>query len=178
MSAPAVEQSRESLWEAAFETYYDAFFEELTADALMTRWGYVDDVTKSLVALTAVGSAVSGWTLWAQPGYRALWLVLSGVAAVLSIVHSALGIPGRLKMQAESKTRIAGLRTDLETFRYRMRVNPEFDVGPFTEQFIEYRRQYSEHVKLLPNDILRSKSLEKRTQAALNLRLKNEIVES
>src|SRR5947208_8688294 len=105
MAALADGEAREELWKASYETCYDSLFEELTADSLITRWGSVDEVTKVLVMLTASSSAVSGWVLWSQPGYRAFWLLISGIAATLSIVHTALGVPGRIRMHAEDKRR-------------------------------------------------------------------------
>ncbi|MBZ5564784.1 MAG: hypothetical protein LAP13_20475, partial [Acidobacteriia bacterium] len=125
----------EELWEASFETYYDAFFQEMVADGLINRWLRVDEGTRLLVALTASGSAVSGWALWAEPHLRFMWAVVAGAAAVLSIGHSTLSVPARLKDLAEVKRRFAAVRTDLETFRYSMRVNPEFPVDDFSKEF-------------------------------------------
>jgi hypothetical protein len=178
MAPPAPADPLEELWRASFETYYDSLFEEVTADALITRWASVDEVTKLLVMVTASGSAVSGWALWNQPGYRMLWVVLSGVAALLSIVHTALGVPGRIKTHAEDKRRFASLRTDLETFRYRIRVQQDqLDVGQFTREFLEYRKRYSENVQLLGNDIARTLRFELKMQGEVNARLKNETVQ-
>jgi hypothetical protein len=168
---------REELWSAAYETYYDCLFEELIADSLITRWGSVDEATKVLVMITASGSAVSGWALWNQTGYRLLWLGISGVAAFLSIAHTALGIPGRIKAHSEDKRRFAGLRTEMETFRYSMRVHRDgFNVEQFMDEFREYRRRYSEYVQLLSNDIARTQGLELKTQAEVNARLGDEIL--
>lgn len=113
MATPAPAERREELWKVSFETYYDSLFEEITADALITRWTSVDEVTKVLVMITVSGSAVSGWALWNQPGYRMLWVILSGVATLLSVVHTALDIPGRIRTHAEDKRRFASLRTEL-----------------------------------------------------------------
>lgn len=175
MAAPAPSDSREELWKACFDTYYDSLFEEMTADALITWWGSLDEVTKVLVAITASGSAVSGWALWSQPAYKVFWLICSGVAALLSVMHTALGVPGRIKAHAEDKRRFAALRTDLETFRYRMRVDQDgFDVGQFTKEFLEYRRRYSENTQLVSSDMVRTSRLEVRMQSKLNVRLQNE----
>jgi len=178
MVKPADEEAREELWRASFDTYYDSLFEEITADSLITRWASVDEITKVLVMLTVSGSAVSGWALWNQPGYRVFWLVLSGVAALLSVVHTALGIPGRIKMHAEDKRRFASLRTDLETFRFRMRVQQDvFDVDQFMAEFLKYRKRYSENVQSLGNDIVRTSRFELKMQAEVNERLKDQIAE-
>jgi len=169
------DDAREQLWRAAFDTYYDAFFEEMIADSLISLWASLDEVAKILVALTASGSAVSGWVFWTQPGYRSLWLFLSGTAAVLSIVHTALGVPGRIKAHGEDKRRFTSLRMDLETFRYRMRAAPDFNMAEVSNEFLGYRTRYSENAQLACSDIIRMLSLEKKIQSRLNERLRNEI---
>jgi hypothetical protein len=49
---------RDELWNAAFNTYYDAYYEEIAADKMISRWQILDELTKVLVALTASGSAM------------------------------------------------------------------------------------------------------------------------
>lgn len=171
-------EAREELWSASFDTYYDSLFEELIADSLIARWDSVDAVTRILVMITVSGSAVSGWALWSQPGYRTLWLIVSGAAAILSIVHTALAIPGRIKAHAEDKRRFASLRTELETFRYKMRLRAEtFEVDKFTEDFLVFRKRYSEGIQLLANDVARTSGLEIATQNEVNARLRDQILE-
>ena len=177
MAAPGLADPREELWKAAFDTYYDSLFEELTADCLIARWARIDAVIRVLVAITASGSAVSGWALWNQPGYKVGWVVFSGLAALLSIVHTVLDIPGRIKAHGEDKRRFASLRTDLETFRYRMRVEQDqFDVAEFTLQFLEYRKRYSENVQSACEDIARTSRFEAKRQVEVDQRLQNEIL--
>ncbi len=79
---------RDELWRAAFDTYYDSYYEELLADRLINVWRRVDEVTRILAALTASTSAVTGWALWAQQYSRNVWAVLAGFAAVLTILHA------------------------------------------------------------------------------------------
>ena len=62
--------ARDVLWNRAFDTYYDSLFEETVADWIVDRWQIADDVTKVLVALTALGSGISGWALWNDPEWR------------------------------------------------------------------------------------------------------------
>jgi hypothetical protein len=85
------------LWKAVFDTYYDAFYNEVLADKLVNRWQVVDDTSKILVAVTASGSALSSWALWNQPGYRFVWTGLAGFSAILGIIHTSLGVSHRLK---------------------------------------------------------------------------------
>jgi hypothetical protein len=168
---------RDQLWEATFETYYDTYFHELLEDTLINRWQRFDEATKVLVALTASGSAVSGWALWTNPGFKTIWTVLAGIAAVLAIVHATLGVPARLKDHGEIKRLFASLRTDLETFRYRMRIDPNFPIAEFTEQFMDHRTRFSNGVQLLKSDILRTNRLADRVRDQLNLQLADEIIQ-
>ncbi len=74
--------SRNELWKASFKTYYNAYFQELVAKLLVSRWQVLDGFTKVLVALTATGSVVSGWALWSEPYLKTVWGVLAGSAAL------------------------------------------------------------------------------------------------
>ncbi len=162
---------RDELWNAAFNTYYDAYYEEIAADKMINRWQILDEITKVLVAFTASGSAISGWALWSNQNFKYIWLILAGAGAVLALTHSTLGVSGRLKDWGEIKRWFATIRIDLETFRYRMTVDPEFPVDNFTKEFIDYRRRYGEGIQRLKNDIFRSNRLEKKAQSELNERL-------
>jgi len=168
---------RDRLWKASFETFYDSFFEEMVADSLINRWQLLDEVTKISVALTATGSAVSGWALWNKPHLKTVWAILAGIGAVLAIFHTTLGVPRRLKDWSEIKQYFASLRIDLETFRYRMEIDPEFPLDKFSQEFVEYRKQYKEGANLLKNDILLTKRLQIKFQDRLNERLQDKIVQ-
>jgi len=168
-------EPRDELWEVAFETYYDTYYQELLASRLIDRWQTFDETTKVLVALTASGSALTGWTLWTQPDLKNLWTFMAGIAAVLAIVHATLGVPGRLKDEGEIRRRFASLRTDLETFRQRMRVDSNFPVADFTREFVEFKKRYSDCVQLVRNDILLTRSFQVKVQNDLNTMLGGEI---
>jgi hypothetical protein len=162
---------RDELWNAAFNTYYDAYYEEIAADKMISRWQILDELTKVLVALTASGSAISGWALWSDVNFKYIWIVMAGTGALLALIHSTLGVPGRLKDWGEIKRWFAIIRIDLETFRYQMTVDPEFSVDNFSKNFIDYRRRYGEGVQRLKNDILRTNRLERKSQTDLNERI-------
>ena len=140
------QQSFDELWRATFYTYYDCFYNELVADRLIDRWQLVDDCTKVLVAITASTSALSGWALWSQPGYKVFWMTLAGLSALLAIVHTSLTVAHRLRDWGEIKRSFAGLRIELETLRFRMRFDFEATVKDFKNEFKEYRRRYLEVV--------------------------------
>ncbi len=178
MPPPSPADPREELWKAVFDTYYDSLFEEMMADSLISKWSRVDEATRFVVAATATGSAVAGWALWSQPGFKAPWAVISGIAALLSIIHSTLIIPGKLKAHAAEKRIFAALRIDLETFRIKTRIGPDgFDMKQFTDEFLKYRQHFSECVQQTSSDIMRLGCLENRIQLKVDERLANEIAE-
>lgn len=168
---------RDELWNATFEVFYDSFYEELASEALIHRWQIVDDLTKVLVALTASGSALAGWTLWDAPGLRFVWSTLAGLAAALAIVHAALGIPGRLKNWTETKQCFIALRVDIDTFRALMRIEPDFSLSEFTSRFVGLRGSYKNAITRVNDDALRTQGLRVKVQNQLNARLCSEILE-
>jgi hypothetical protein len=165
------EESFGELWKAVFETYYDAFYNEVLADKLVNRWQIADDASNILVAVTASGSALSGWALWNQPGYRLLWTGLAGFSAILGITHSSLGVAHRLKDWGEIKRSFAMLRIELETLQYRMKFDFKATNRDFQRQFIKHRRQYLRAVQRLKNDVLLRKGLELAAQKDIDRRI-------
>jgi len=166
---------RDELWVASFNTFYDSIYGETLADNLINRWQTVDEITRALIAITASTSAVSGWALWARPQFHNVWLIISGLAALLAILHATLGVPGRIKDHAEDKRQFLSLSGDLETFRYEMRINPVFDVAEFSRRFLESRKRYSDAAQLVKNDIAATRRLARATQLQVNRRLASEI---
>ncbi len=166
---------RDELWVASFDTFYDSTYAEAIADNLIDRWQRVDEITRALVAITASTSAVAGWALWSKPEFHNSWLVISGIAALLAILHATLGVAGRIKDHAEDKRRFLSLSRDLETFRYEMRINPTFDIAEFSKRFLEFRKRYSDAAQLVKNDIAATHRLATATQLEVNHRLASEI---
>ena len=170
-------QKEEQLWTATFETSYKSYYQEIALELLIKRWQLLDEITKIVVALTTTGSAVSGWALWDEPNYKILWAIMAGIATLLSITHYSLGIPNRLKDWSEVKTHFALLRTDLETFRHKIKMNTNLQVvDELDREFLTYRQNYRDGVQRLKSDILRSLALEKKAQDIVNNRLEGEII--
>jgi hypothetical protein len=168
---------RDQLWETSFSTYYAAYFEEFAADALIRRWQLIDEITKVMVAVTATGSAVAGWTLWNQEYFRVAWALIAGFAAVLGIVHTTLAVPARLRDWGQIRGYFTRLRVDLETFRDRMALNPEFSPDAFSKELVELRRRYAEGAQQVKADLLRSEGLEVRAQELLNQSVADQIAD-
>ena len=164
---------RDELWHAVYHTYYECYWREFVSDKMISGWEVVDVITKALVAVTASGSAVAGWQLWSQAGLQEVWAGLAGFAAIVAIVHAALGVPRRLADWGEVKRIFAGLRVDLETLRHRMRINPGFPVEDFTQEYVRYRQGYKDGIQLIKNDILLTRRVRQKSQADVNRHLGN-----
>jgi len=168
--------SRDQLWVSSFDTYYQCYFEELVADALLYRWCLLDDITKWVVAITASGSAIAGWSLWKTEG-KIAWLVIAGVSALFAITHSALGVPNRVRNWEDSKKSFATLRLDLETLRQEMAMNANFDFDEYNSRYLELRRRYTEQMSRVSPDTIRTRKLESSMQDLLNITIADQIQE-
>lgn len=166
---------RDTMWERVFDTYYESFFYELVSDRVVNRWQITDDVTKVLVALTASGSALSGWVLWQDPDLKIVWASLAGFGSVLSIIHASLGVPSRLKDWQEISSSFTSLRIEMETFRHTMEFDPNFDIAVATKKYENYRKTFGEYLHRQKNDILHTENLRLRAQEELNSKLGDEI---
>lgn len=168
--------TRNRIWEEVFKTYYDSYYQEILVHDLINRWQFLDDAAKCTVALTASGSAISGWALWMQPGGRWLWGLLAGVGAVLAILQVSLGVPARISQWRDVRQYFAALRIDLETFRSRMRIDQAFPIGQYSQEFEQFRKRYGEGIPDLRKDILLTSALKKKAQTELDVRLSDETI--
>ncbi len=167
-------RDRLQLWNAVWNTYYEAYYQEMLIDWYIIFYQRSDAWTKALVTLTASGSAISGWAFWTQPYAKPVWLTLAGLAAVLSIVNTVLGIPERLKGYEENKRFFTGLRTDIETLRDRMKIDKNFPVAAFTQEHVDLRKRYSQGMQSVKNDPLEAKRISLAVQNQLDNRLKEQ----
>jgi hypothetical protein len=134
----------------------------------------LDGFNKVLVALTASGSAISSWAVWAKSIGQVAWVILASVAAVLAIVHSALGVAHRLKTWGDVKRSFTGLKISLETLQYKMRFDMATPVATFGDEFIKYRQRYLKAVQALPNDVFVGKRLTIKVQTDLNKKIEED----
>lgn len=168
---------RDKLWDKSFETYYDCYFEEMAAENLVRKWLLLDDVTKVLVAITASGSAVSGWALWNNDEFKLVWIILAGLGAFLSILHASLNVQSRVKEWEELKKLFTVLRIKIETFRHNMEMDPDFCIEAFTNDYDKHRATYSTLMERLRGDIARTKRFEENIQVKLDLKISDQIKE-
>ena len=78
---------------------------------------------------------------------------------MLSIIHSRLSVPERLKESLAVMRLFGELRVRLETFRDEMRINPEFPVDEFTERYRNYREQLGACVQQISPNLLKTNRL-------------------
>src|SRR5205823_5751415 len=105
------------LWNRSWEVLYKAYYYELTAEHVVARWEKIDIGVVFLLGATASGSAIAGWSLWSDPGWRGVWLIIAGLASVISIGHGAVAVPRRVKEQEKIRRTFSWLRVNLETIR-------------------------------------------------------------
>ncbi len=105
--------------------------------------------------------------------FRIAWSIFAGLGALCAILHPTLTVPDRLKDLISDVQYLKGLRINLETFRYKMEVDPNFEIEEFKEEFLGYRDQYSDGSKRLKNDILLTKSRKTKVQEELNAELQD-----
>ena len=160
--------ARDEMWSVAYELWYDTEYNAELSDRLVSRWQVFDDFAKVVVALTASGSVLAGWTLWMQSGFKYMWAVLAGAGAVLSIVSTALGVPQRLKSWGQCKSDFRALAIGCQTLRVGMRVNPQFDVQQQLDSYNEVLKRFGETVGRMPNDFLETRKLQLNCQARVN----------
>jgi hypothetical protein len=162
---------RDELWNAAFDTWYDSYYEEIVSESLIARWLRLDEITKVAVAITAGGSAIAGLALWKQPEYAWLWPIIATVGAFLAIVTEKLAVSFKLRDHGDTMRAFSALRIELDTFMYRMRIDPNFDIAKFTDELVAFRKRFGESYLRVKSDSLLTTRLQRKCQADLNQRL-------
>src|SRR3990167_7862541 len=95
-------------------------------------------------ALTASGSAISGWTLWNEPNFKGLWLAIAGLGAVLAIVHKCLNVSRRIGDWGSVRSTSSIVRIDFETLLDQMRFDPQFSIETFSKWLADLRKRYAD----------------------------------
>ena len=161
-----------ALTESSFHTLYKVSFQEACAEAVVSRWQMLDLIVAVLVAVTASGSAVAGWALWSEPGWRTLWATGAGTAALGAIVNNAMTVPSRIKEQEELRRVFSGLRVSLETFREELRIG--LDVDNARQRYTKILEGYERIVTGARKDPALTKGVQIRVQREVNEKLKQE----
>jgi hypothetical protein len=139
--------------------------QELVSEQLSNFWGRFNALSTILVAATATGSAIAGWTLFNTTVGRVIWGVLSGVAALASLLDSTLAVPRRVKEQSDQRSMFLELRIKLEEFCNAL---GRTDTTKAQHQFESLSREYKAAMKRAKGDIIWTKKWNRKTQLRLN----------
>jgi len=158
---------REQLWNAAYETYYYVYFDELLCDTLVSCWSKIDEWTRVALAVT---STIASWALWQQHHWREIWAIIAAIGALIAILHLTLGVTHRLKDLNECKNRLLRLRLEMQTFRMRMKIDPDFSTSNFESELLEFRKRHFDDCPKT-TDLLATNKLKNRVQDFLNTQI-------
>jgi len=100
-----------------------------------------------------------------------IWLIGAGIAAVLSIVQTSLGVSDRLKTMLESRARMLRITLELEALYNKIDVNPTVDVAKATEKFETLQKEYVEAAAQMPKDWIYRSRDEVNIEEALDKKL-------
>ena len=129
------------IWEFSVTKLYDAFFEELRAEELSERYEKFEKVTSFFIALTASGSAFAGWSLWNEPDWKMVWVIIAVMVSILSIGKNIFRVPGRIKELDESHREFMKLRLDIENFRQDVELDRIDEIYPM---YVKLRERYND----------------------------------
>jgi hypothetical protein len=175
--APANSIDPKQFWKDTFTLFYEAYLQEMASQRLSKRWHSIDTVTSVFVTTTASGSAIAGWALWSSPEGKIVWVTIAAVSSILSLIHSTLQVPSKMKAQDELRGCFSGLRLDIEQFRRSIR--NQLSAGQIPsgaeDSYTEFLHRYTEYMKRVPDSITVTNKLLRDIQSQLNLTLQAEI---
>lgn len=163
--------NRDALWNSAWEAFYDSYYFEIALSRVIARWKFFDLATKILVAITATGSAIAGWSLWAQEPLKYFWALVAGIAAIASIFHAVIQVQAILENLSDLRARFSALRIALDTLRQQLAIYPEFNVQKENEKLLCLKDTYSDLVSKFNGDLLLTDKLAHSSQDELNKKI-------
>lgn len=153
--------ARVKLRTEAYGKWYGSYFSENVANRLVSRWQAFNDPAKVVIAVTASGSVIAGWTLWSQPGFKTFWIILAGTGALLSVINSSLTVTERIKDWTSTRAEFSSIRTQLENLKIEMDLKPnEFDIDQAQKILENVRLRYRDAVERTRNDLLHTDRLD------------------
>ncbi len=164
---------RDEIWNATWKSYYDTYFQEILSERLVLRWQRVDELSKVLIALTASGSALSGWALWNQPDFKAIWAILAGIGAILAIFHKSLEVSHKISDWVFSRSQFCSLRFDYEILLNKMRFDPDFSAEKCNKDLDDLIKRFADSYQKIKVDAFLTGRLRNKTQDELDILIKN-----
>jgi hypothetical protein len=159
------------LWTNLHQSHYSAFFDELYAESNVRSWRAFDTISRLLQLLSASGSAIAGWALWKQEGYRDLWFFLAGAAAIIALIHSVLNVTEKVKEDTLVFSEFKKLRLELERLKSKMQMKISDSLSDYKKEYFAILERFGTASALKRPDSLLSFLFGKRSeriQAELN----------
>jgi len=147
-----VQEDHMALWRKVFKLTFDAWYAEMLLAAWLGTWLHVDSFVALGTAVTASGSAIAGWALWNESGWREVWVALAGATALASIVHTKLGIGSRLDALQRSRSDFLDVRSDAKTLLDRMDLGMPTDKA--SEIYFALQERYKKAEKEFQSGLL------------------------
>ena len=163
--------SRDELWKASWDTFYDAYYYQILFSELSKKWQKFDFITRLLVALTAPTSAVAGWALWNDDEFKVYWVVFAGLSSLVSILHSTSNTGEKLKQYAKLSNDISNVRIKFEALRHELSIFPDFDVEDNFDKYQNLRDMYHQAIAAHTPDFMTTSKIENKSQDILNKKL-------
>ena len=158
---PTPPPDRQTLVSAAFGTWFNSKYAVLVSDELLQKWQLIDTCCQIGICVTAAGSCIAGWQLWAYPGLKILWAVISGCISLAALAHKSFDVAGEVRKWSDARRVYATLTNQLETLKYE--VDTAFDKDPdrYQTRYLDIRESYQEQDKTTPGkDLLLTEPLQ------------------
>jgi hypothetical protein len=165
--------SRDEIWSVTWKAYYDTYFQEILSERVVMRWQRFDEFTKVLIALTASGSAFSGWALWNQVQFKIIWAIIAGTGAILAIFHKSLEVSNKISSWVSSRSKFCLLRFDYEILLNKMRFDPEFSVNECKKDLDDLLKRFADCYQKIKVDAFLTGRLKNSAQDELDILIKN-----
>lgn len=160
---------RDAIWDDVWELRYDSVYHSTLAELVARRWGLFDQIAKVIIAIVVSGSAVSGWALWSTDGGRVTWSIIAGIAALLAIAHTSIGVSTRIRGWEETKRDFSKLKHDLDDLLLKIKANPQFDIDRFIGECAQIRSRVSDAIDRVPTGLIGANQLRHQAQDLTNV---------
>lgn len=110
------------LWSEIWCQYYQVCLQDFVLNRLVTRWFHIDIIFRYVIAITASGSAISGWILWQYPTGKTAWAILSSFSALISTFTIAIPVSNLIRdgISSYSETITLKNRFEILILEYKM----------------------------------------------------------
>jgi hypothetical protein len=169
--SPSDIEAWNQIWADVHSRRYDCLYEELLAEKLLNKFTPIDVSCRILIACTASGSTIAGWALWEEEGFKKYWLAIAGAAAVISIVHTVVGISDSVRQISDLHASFRSLRLKFDAMITRMKICQHESLASYKSEFAGLLEEYGNVGSRKKPCILITDNLEETVQKQLNKQL-------